>query len=289
LEQAEPARYNSNRHSIQEAFMRIIRSLAFAAAGLAALSPAAFADVQLTIQNGRVSLAATDATVRQILTEWARVGQTRVVNLERIPGGPVTLQLKDVSEEQAIDVVLRSVSGYVLAPRSTVVENASRFDRIIVMPTSVAPAVPAAARGVPPSAQPAFPPQFPVPMPQPGADEDDDDRVPNVVAPPPNRGPVFSTFPQPQVVNPQQQPVQMPMPGIYTPPPPQPVQGGSPAMVPQHQQEAPSQQAAPSPYPTSPFGGVAVPGMMVPTPTAAPGQPQRPQAQPGVLRRSPPE
>ena len=41
----------------------------------------ASADVQLTIQNGRVSLVAKDATVRQILTEWARVGDTKIVNI----------------------------------------------------------------------------------------------------------------------------------------------------------------------------------------------------------------
>src|SRR5689334_18259953 len=69
--------------------------------------------VQLTINNGRVTLMARDATLRQILTEWSRVGQTKIVNLERIPGGPLTLQLVDMPEDQALDVLLRSLSGYV--------------------------------------------------------------------------------------------------------------------------------------------------------------------------------
>src|SRR5947208_12216954 len=105
--------------------------------GIAALFCAvstASADVNLTMQNGRVSLVAKDATVRQILTEWARVGQTKIVNVERIPGGPITLELKDVPEQEALEVLLRSVSGYMAAPRATVVANASAFDRIIVMP-----------------------------------------------------------------------------------------------------------------------------------------------------------
>ena len=59
---------------------------------LCAVSTAS-ADVQLTMQNGRVSIVAKDATVRQILTEWARVGQTKIVNVERVPGGPMTLEL----------------------------------------------------------------------------------------------------------------------------------------------------------------------------------------------------
>src|SRR5262245_40174187 len=133
--------------------MRFSRALAIAVVGVAAVSSTAYADVQLAIQNGRVSLIVKDASVRQLLTEWALSGQTRVVNRERIAGGPVTLQLSDVPEEQAIDVLLRSVSGYVLAPRPTESANLSRFDRIIVMPTSVAPA-PAAARGPIGSPQP---------------------------------------------------------------------------------------------------------------------------------------
>src|SRR6476619_1427577 len=101
---------------------------------LAAASTAS-ADVSLTMQNGRVSLVAKDATLRQILTEWARVGQTKIVNVERVPGGPVTLDLTDMPEAQALEIVLRSLSGYITAPRPVDVANLSHFDRIIVMPT----------------------------------------------------------------------------------------------------------------------------------------------------------
>src|SRR5215471_8648550 len=93
----------------------------FALAALIALisvAPAR-AEVQLTIHNGRVSLTATNATVRQILDEWAKVGQTRIVNIERVVGAPVTVELKDVPEEQALEVILRSLSGYVDAPPRT--------------------------------------------------------------------------------------------------------------------------------------------------------------------------
>ena len=63
------------------------------------------------MHDGRVTVVAKDATVRQILTEWARVGQTKIVNVERIPGGPISIELTDVPEAQALDVLLRSVSG----------------------------------------------------------------------------------------------------------------------------------------------------------------------------------
>ena len=106
---------------------------------------AAFAEVQLTIQDGRVTLIAKDATVRQILTEWARVGQTKIVNVERIPGGPMTLELSNVPEQEALDVLLRSISGYMAAPRPAAAANLSRFDRIVVMPTSAPPRAPVSA------------------------------------------------------------------------------------------------------------------------------------------------
>src|SRR6476620_4596625 len=107
------------------------------------------ADVQLQLHNGRVSIVAKDATVRQILSEWARVGQTKIVNVERIPGGPLTLELRNVPEGEALDVLLRSVSGYMAAPRQTAVANLSVFDRILVMPTAAAPRAAAAAQPPP--------------------------------------------------------------------------------------------------------------------------------------------
>jgi hypothetical protein len=63
----------------------------------------AVADVRISVANGLVSVSATDATVRQILTEWARVGQTRIVNVERVGGAPITIELVNVPEAQALE------------------------------------------------------------------------------------------------------------------------------------------------------------------------------------------
>ena len=57
--------------------------IAGAVLSLVAASPAA-ADVQITMQGGKVSIVAKDATLRQIMAEWARVGQTKVINLGNI-------------------------------------------------------------------------------------------------------------------------------------------------------------------------------------------------------------
>jgi hypothetical protein len=227
----------------------------------------AFAEVQLSLQDGRVTLIAKDATVRQILTEWARVGQTTVVNLDRIPGGPLTLELSDVPEQQALDVLLRSLTGYMAAPRAAVTANLSRFDRIVVMPTSAPPRAPVSAAAPPPAfAQPQPQPQFVQPFqppPQPAEEDEEERPAPNVPVPPNPRGPVFNTFPaQPQVVTPQP--------------------AGAPG-TPYNPQQPPVQPGAP---PTAPFGGVAVPGMVAPPPQQ-PGQPGQQPSIPGQGPRRP--
>ena len=72
--------------------MKLLKAVAVAASLLVAST--ASAEVQLAIQNGRVTLKAKDATLRQIMQEWARVGQTKVVNAVRLPGGPLTMTMR---------------------------------------------------------------------------------------------------------------------------------------------------------------------------------------------------
>src|SRR6266853_1809392 len=125
---------------LRQAHMRSsLRTVALAISAWLALAPAARAEVQLSIRNGRVTIVAKDATVRQILAEWARVGKTKIVNGERVPGGALTLELKDVPEADALDVLLRALNGYMAAPRATLAPaDASIYDAIVVMPTIAA-------------------------------------------------------------------------------------------------------------------------------------------------------
>ena len=234
------------------------------AVSLLAVSPAA-ADVQVTIQDGKVSVVAKDVTLRQIMAEWARVGQTKVINVDRIPGGPMTLELHSVPEDRALEILMRPLSGYLAAPRAVQSPTLSKFDRIVVMPTVAAARQPAVAASAAPA--PVFQ-QTPTFQPPQVQQEEADDQPPgqNPASP---RGPVFTAFPQPQVVNPNTGNVvpgngQLP----FVPP------GAAP----------PQQQAAPGAMPTVPVG-VAVPGMMVPTPQppGAPGQNPVPVRRPGGL------
>jgi len=97
-------------------------------------------ELKLTIADGHVTLMAKDVTVREILAEWARVGQARIVNAEKLTGGPVTLELTNVPEAGALDAILRSAAGYVLAPRTAGAPGASVYDRIMILASSRAPA-----------------------------------------------------------------------------------------------------------------------------------------------------
>jgi hypothetical protein len=232
----------------------------------------AFADVQITMQDGKVSVIAKDATLRQIMAEWARVGQTKIVNVDRIPGGPMTLELKNLPEDQALEILMRPLSGYMAAPRALRAATLSKFDRILVMPTVAAARQAATATSAPPA--PVFqpPPTF---QPQPAQPDDNDDppqAQPGQV--PPARGPVFTAFPQPQTTNPNV------VPGngqTFVPPPGLTMPG---AGTPQQQQPP---VMAPSAVPTAP-AGVAVPGMVVPMPQQpAPGQNPATVRRPGGL------
>ena len=204
----------------------------------------ASAEVQLAIRDGRVTLVATNATVRQILTEWARVGQTKIVNVERIPGGPQTLQLTNMPEQEALDLLLRSVTGFVAAERPVAAANLSRYDRILVLPTTAVARVAVPAAQTPVFQQPSVIQRLP---PDPNDDE------PGVVQEP--RGPLFPTF---QAVPPGTAPrvvVEQRQPGTQQP------QTGTPAPA----------EPVVSPFPGASAVGTPRPGMVVQPPQPVPG------------------
>ena len=250
------------------ASMRRCRSNTLVAAVAALLLTASpvFADLHLSMHDGRVSILATNVTVRQILTEWARLGQTRIVNVERIPGGLVTLVLENVTEMQALEVLLRPLSGYIAAPRAAAAANLSAYDRIIIIPTlaeaMARPSLTASASPLGASSQPP-PPVFQQAPPMPPAAQDDQNTdpvppgmadntnmpsVPNAAAPPEplTRNPPPNTFLKGLEVG---------RPTEYRLPQRAPVTNGGPPI---------------------PSGGVAVPGMIsAPQQPVPPGQPVR--------------
>ena len=169
---------------------------------LALIPAAAQQQVALQFNGGLVTLRAQNAPVRAILAEWARLGGATIVNGDRVAGPPVTLELTGVPERQALDIVLRNVAGYMLAPRRAGASGPSAFDRVMILPTSAAPRTPppaAPAAGSRPAlqrpavlARPADPQESTIDMSQPeDASDDTQAQTPPQQGPPvdPRRGP----------------------------------------------------------------------------------------------------
>jgi hypothetical protein len=212
---------------------------------LATTRPAAAQSITLEFKDGKVNLVTQNVPVSTVLAEWARRGKTTIINGERVPGPPATLQLMDVPEEQALDILLRGASGYLMAARETPSAGASIIDRILILPTS---------RVTNAQQQVLLPPS---PQAQPAIQEDVDDGPvpgpgqrtnPNF---PPGVG-VGPTNPPPGVT------LQNLPPGVRVP--------GQPPIT-----EEP--EVRPAPAPTNPFGvapGTAQPGVIAPAPAPAP-------------------
>ena len=101
---------------------------------------AALLAVWLQFNDGLVSLTVTGATLPQILAEWARVGGTRVDNAGAAQGAPIDLQLTNVPEAYALQVLLRNTNVVVVGrpfdPSRP--PQRSQIERIAVAPARTA-------------------------------------------------------------------------------------------------------------------------------------------------------
>lgn len=187
---------------------------------------AAAGELKLSMKNGLVTLIAQDVPLSMVMAEWAKVGQTRIVNGEKILT-PVSLHLVDVPERKALDIILRTASGYMLAERPAPMANASVFDRILILPTSRPPANTGPVNPVP---QP-FNPTRTIPA-QPMPEMNDDPGITQLPGPAPMPPGVMPNM-QPQMQPGQPGgPLTAPRPGQLPQPPQQPVPFGSPIVKP---------------------------------------------------------
>lgn len=242
-----------------------MRGTVLALIGMLAGAPVATAgELKLEFRDGYVTLHAQDVPARQILAEWARLGQTRIINGEKVSGAPLTLQFVHVPEKQALDAVLRAASGYMAALRATASSDSSIYDRVVIMPTSAPVAAsrtpvaqPQPVIMAPPPVQPAF------------SEADPEDRDDEPVPVPGAAGPSLPGFVPPPVFTPQ---------GAVPVRPQGPYPTGFP------NQQPPQQPQGVSPTPTNPWnaprGGI-VPGVITLTPNQ-PGQPNQPNRPPGT-------
>lgn len=163
-------------------------------------------------QEGHVTLIANNVTLREILAEWARQGGTRIVNLEKLAGGPIEypIRFEKAAEMEVMQALLRGVAGKAYVPRMLGTPGASRLEIVHLTPTSNASGALVAAPVVSPNPN----------VPTRGAPEDEIppvNRPPGQAAPPPGQ----AQGNQPQQWQQQQQPAlpqgyqqQSPMPGM---------------------------------------------------------------------------
>jgi hypothetical protein len=221
------------------------------AAALAVPSLAAAGDLRLSIGNGRVTIVAQDVTVKQILDEWSRVGQTKIVGAERLGTTLVTLELRDVAEGRALESLLRSASGYIAKPRlASATGGASTIDCVLIMPASRAPI----QTNAPPPYNAARPANT-VLMPN-IVDDDVDTPSPilppgSVPAQPPPQGQAVPPYPGQPPMQPGQQQT-LPRPGMLPQAPNVPT-------IPMNPYQNPQQPIRPPGMPTVP-GAVPPPG-----------------------------
>ncbi len=109
-------------------------------------------DLRLQFHGGLVDLSAHAVTVAEILNRWSQMGGTTVVNGDQIQSGPMSLDLVDVPEREALSVILRGVPGYLLAEGADPNPARSVIGRIVVLPTRTTPVT---ATAVVPSSAPA--------------------------------------------------------------------------------------------------------------------------------------
>ena len=110
--------------------------------------------LSLRLDDGIVTLDATDVTVDEILARWATTtGLTVISQNGRGSDIPVTLHLSGVSEREALGHVLRDLSGYIMGERRDPETGTVRIDRLVILPDSaprlsdVLPAAPPRAPG----------------------------------------------------------------------------------------------------------------------------------------------
>jgi len=206
------------------------------------------AEVHLTMRDGRVTLNASNATVAEILAEWAKVGHTRIVNGELVTGEPVSIELTDVPEQQALEVILRSAAGFIAGLRADGDANPSRLDRILILPTSTPPRAAASAA---PSPLPEISPYLQYPQ-NPSRPLDIDAESLDLATPNPQGEPgrTYPAYPPPPAVGVSPRPASIPGNGA-------PVGSRTPGQM--------------------PVGGASVPGTIVqPAPQSPPAYPQYP-------------
>lgn len=166
--------------------------------------------LDLTFNDGKVTLIAKNVTLQEILAEWARKGSCPFNGADKIVGGKLPpLQYENQPELTVLQSLLRSVSAYIPSPRRVGNPGASMFEAVQVLASSKATTtMPMSSSSSMPIAAPLMPQGNPM------------DEIPPITIPNPGGQPQAPQN-QPSVGTPSQPGIYLPStpPGRTAPPP----------------------------------------------------------------------
>lgn len=128
--------------------------------------------LDVSFNNGNVTIVAENVTLREIMAEWGRRGGSRIVNADRLGGAAIPfIEFKDEPEVVVLRSLLRDVPGYGAAPRIAPTADASSLEAVFILASRTVPVSGASAisSGAQPIQQPieAVPQFEPPPQPAP--------------------------------------------------------------------------------------------------------------------------
>jgi len=204
--------------------------------------------LDVSFNNGLVTIVGENVTVRDILAEWGRKGGSRIVNAEKLTGQPLPyIEFRNEPEVVVLRSLLRDAPGYGAAPRVAPTPTASTIDALFILATRTVAVsnAPASSASSPmqtiqqaPSPRQIFSPQdgqMPPPTPDPAprpVEGSPESQIPPVRQIQGDLPPSVPNGPQPNNPNLRQGPggtVTSTIPGVViggTPPTPPPGRGG---------------------------------------------------------------
>src|SRR6187402_1384165 len=107
--------------------------------GLLAASDTAAQKLSLHIDGGLVTLEADNVTVDEVLARWVDTTGLNLISKSGLGSDiPVSLHLEAVPERQALAMVLRDLSGYIMGERRDPLTGIVTIDRLMILPQSAA-------------------------------------------------------------------------------------------------------------------------------------------------------
>lgn len=110
--------------------------------------------LEISFNDGLVTLVAENVTLREILAEWARKGGSRITNADKITGAAVfPMEFRNEPEAAVLRALLRDLPGYGASMRIAPSPNASVVEAVFIHATrTITTSGSSGASAVPPPA-----------------------------------------------------------------------------------------------------------------------------------------